>query len=75
MKVKILENAVTFGEFKVGDIVEAKRVKDFTDEEKSREGVAITSDDNDIFAKKHEVNWDGCEYLIMFDEEVEIIEE
>ena len=75
MKVKILKNAVTFGEFKVGDIVEAKRFKDFTDEEKSREDVAITSDDNDIFAKKHEVNWDGCEYLIMFDEEVEIIEE
>lgn len=75
MKVKILENAVTFGEFKVGDIVEAKRLKDFTDEEKSREDVAITSDDNDIFAKKHEVDCDGCEYLIMFDEEVEIIEE
>ena len=73
MLVQILNDDGTFSE---GDIVKAKRFRDFTEDEKHRE----TNNSNmwngsEIFAKRPTINAFGEEYLYMYDEEVEIINE
>ena len=68
MKVKVL----SFEHEKSGEIVEAKRYKELTNEE-LRESVFMNDelwDSNDIFIYDNGINW---EY--MMDDEVEIVEE
>lgn len=74
MLVQILkDNDKIFSE---GDIVLAKRFKDFTEDEKHRESnhVDIWNGD-EIFAKRPTTGVLGEEYLYMYDEEVIIINE
>lgn len=72
MKVEILCDS---GCFKKGEVVEAKRFKDFIPEELEIETNDITLWDGDeIFAKRHEP-YEGACYLYMFASECKVVEE
>lgn len=73
MLVQILKDNGIFSE---GDIVLAKRFKDFTEDEKHRETCYLDAwNGNEIFAKRPTTGVLGEEYLYMYDEEVIIINE
>jgi len=75
MKVKILENKNSISKRKIGEIIEAKRLYELTEEELKESIGYIPNDEllwekNDIF-----VHEEGNYWVYMFDEEVEIMEE
>lgn len=73
MLVQILKDDKIFSE---GEVVEAKRFRDFTEGEKHRESNYVDIWDGDeIFAKRPTTGVLGEEYLYMYDDEVIIINE
>lgn len=75
MKVKILEGAITFDEFEVGNIYNAVRFADFSPEEMIRETnfPELYSSDA-IFVKRDKPSDDDTEYLWFDKDEVKIIQ-
>jgi len=74
MKVKILEIKNSISKRKIGEVIEAKRLYELTEEELKESIGYIPNDEslwekNDIF-----VHEEGNYYVYMFESEVEIIE-
>ena len=74
MLIQILNDSD--GIFFEGDVVKAKRFRDFTDDEKNRETNCVYFwNGNEIFAKRPSIGEFGEEYLYVYNEEVVIINE
>ena len=75
MKVKILENKNSISKRKIGDIIEAKRLYELTNEE-LEESIGYIPNDESLWEKSDIfIHEKGNYYVYMLENEVEIVEE
>ena len=75
MKVKILEIKNSISKRKIGDIIEAKRLHELTNEE-LEESIGYIPDDESLWEKNDIfIHEEGNYYAYMLENEVEIVEE